>query len=153
MPPTGCSILLDPIAGFQEANRDSDNKFTTASLLVARGKGALTQEIELILVEAALQAQKQTVITLAWCINRFLLDQDGIDDAAHLDELLPISAVPGEARYLARRHGANLPRQTSATIRSNPARATPPAAERPRSSSTVSMCDHPSAASRERMAY
>src|ERR1700733_12686235 len=32
-----------------------------------------------------------------------------------------------------------LPRQTSATIRSKPARATPPAAERPRSSSTVSM--------------
>ena len=49
-------ILLDPIAGFQEANRDSDNKFTTASLLVARGKGALTQEIELILVEAALRS-------------------------------------------------------------------------------------------------
>src|SRR5216684_8269048 len=40
-----------------------------------------------------------------------------------------------------------LPRQTSATIRSKPARATPPVAERPRSSSTVSMRDQPKAVS------
>src|SRR6266404_6807456 len=46
-----------------------------------------------------------------------------------------------------------LPRQTSATIRSKPARATPPAAERPRSSSTVSMRDQPSAVRRSRIAY
>src|SRR6202166_2942117 len=46
-----------------------------------------------------------------------------------------------------------LPRQTSATIRSKPARCTPPAAERPRSSSITSTSDHPSAVSRSRMAY
>ena len=46
-----------------------------------------------------------------------------------------------------------LPRQTSATIRSKPARATPPAVERPRSSSTVSMRDQPSAVRRSRIAY
>ncbi len=46
-----------------------------------------------------------------------------------------------------------MPRQTSATIRSKPARITPPAAERPRSSSTVSILDQPSADSRSRIAY
>jgi hypothetical protein len=46
-----------------------------------------------------------------------------------------------------------LPRQTSATIRSKPARCTPPAADRPRSSSITSISDQPSAVSRSRMAY
>jgi hypothetical protein len=63
-----------------------------------------------------------------------------------------------------RLHGAKLetsraqtaptfPRQTSATIRSKPARCTPPAAERPRSSSITSISMKPSAVSRSRMAY
>ncbi|MBX5242881.1 hypothetical protein [Rhizobium sp. NLR22b] len=38
----------------------------------------------------------------------------------------------GEARYLTSDYGANLAKQTSATIGSNPARITPPAAERAR---------------------
>src|SRR3954454_21478149 len=45
-----------------------------------------------------------------------------------------------------------LPRQTSATIRSNPARCTLPAAERPRSSSMTSISDQPSTVRRSRMA-
>jgi hypothetical protein len=43
--------------------------------------------------------------------------------------------------------------EPSATIRSKPARCTPPAAERPRSSSITSISDHPSAVRRSRMAY
>src|SRR6058998_4369639 len=46
-----------------------------------------------------------------------------------------------------------LPRHTCATIRSKPARRTPPAAERPRSSSITSISDQPSAVRRSRMAY
>jgi hypothetical protein len=85
------------------------------------------------------------VVALTRRIDRLLIDQHGIDDAAHLDELLPVTAVAGETRDFPRRDRTDLPRQTSATIRSKPARATPPAAERPRSSSTVSMRDQPSA--------
>src|SRR6516164_8474903 len=46
-----------------------------------------------------------------------------------------------------------LPRQTSATIRSKPARVTLPAAERPRSSSMISISDQPRATRRSRIAY
>src|ERR1700757_2957255 len=57
-------------------------------------------------------------------------------------------------RETSRAHTApTLPRHTSATIRSKPARWTPPAAERPRSSSMTSISDQPSAARRSRMAY
>src|SRR5262249_35933945 len=41
-------------------------------------------------------------------IDRFLIDQHGIDHAAHLDQLLPVPAVAGEPRDLARGNGANL---------------------------------------------
>jgi hypothetical protein len=84
--------------------------------------------------------------------RRSLPDQNGIDHAAHLDELLPIPAVASEARDLPGANPPTLPRQTSATIRSKPARSTPPAAERPRSSSITSISDHLSAVSRSRNA-
>jgi len=57
----------------------------------------LAQEVELILIEASLQAQQQPIVTLARRIDGLLVDQYGIDDAAHLDELLPIATVAGEA--------------------------------------------------------
>lgn len=53
------------------------------------------------------------VVALAGCINRFLVDQDGINNTAHLDKLLPVPAVAGEARYLTRGHGANLAKADS----------------------------------------
>jgi hypothetical protein len=46
-----------------------------------------------------------------------------------------------------------LPRLTSATMRSKPARCTPPAAERPRSSSMTSIPDELSAVGRSQMEY
>jgi len=42
-------------------------------------------------------------------IDRLLIDQQGIDYPAHLDELLPISTVAGKARYFAGRHRSDLP--------------------------------------------
>ena len=39
--------------------------------------------------------------TVARQINRLLVDQHGVDNAAHLDQLLPIAAVAGKARDLA----------------------------------------------------
>jgi hypothetical protein len=65
-------------------------------------------------------------------------------------ELLPIPAVASEARDLA---GANRTNLTEANLRYQPARCTPPAAERPRSSSITSISDQPSAISRSRTAY
>jgi len=41
-------------------------------------------------------------------IDRLLIDQHSIDNAAHLDQLLPVPAVAGEARDLAGTHGADL---------------------------------------------
>ena len=45
---------------------------------------------------------------MSWCIDRLLIDQDRVDHAAHLDQLLPVSAVAGKTRELARCDGADL---------------------------------------------
>src|ERR1700722_18971838 len=41
-------------------------------------------------------------------IDRLLINQNSVDHPAHLDQLLPISAVASETRDLARGDGANL---------------------------------------------
>jgi hypothetical protein len=68
-------------------------------------------------------------------VYRLLINQHGVDDAAHLDQLLPVPAVAGKARHLPRRHRTDL---TEANL-GDP--------------STVSICDQPSAARRSRMAF
>src|SRR5215207_5167902 len=42
------------------------------------------------------------------CIDRLLIDQHGVDHAAHLDELLPVPAVASKARDLAGTDRADL---------------------------------------------
>ena len=43
---------------------------------------------------------------MPWRVDRLLIDQDGVDHPAHLDQLLPVPAVASEARDLARADGA-----------------------------------------------
>ena len=146
-------ILLQPIAGLDEADRCGDDQLAPARLLVTRRQRALPQEIELVLIETALEAEEQPVIALAQHIDRLPVDEHRVDHAAHLDQLLPITAVAGEARHLPSRDRADLAGQTSATIRSKPARVTLPAAERPRSSSMIAISDQPRPVRRSRIAY
>src|ERR1700680_2321884 len=105
---TAIGILLEPVADLHEADRSSDDEFAAPGLLIAGRQGTLTQKIELILVEAALQSQQQPIVALTRRIDRLLIDQHGIDDAAHLDQLLPVTAVAGEARDFPRRDRADL---------------------------------------------
>ena len=91
-----------------EADRRRDDEFAPPGLLVARRERPLTQEVELVLVEAALQPQQQPVVALPRRIDRLLIDQQRVDDPAHLDELLPVAAVAREARDLPGRHRADL---------------------------------------------
>ena len=62
----------------------------------------MPQEIEFILIEATLQTKQQPVVAVARRVHRFLVDQHRVDNAAHLDQLLPVAAVAREARDLAR---------------------------------------------------
>ena len=68
----------------------------------------MAQQVQFILIEAALQTQKQAIIAVPRRIDGFLVDQYGVDYAAHLDELLPVPAVAGKARDLAGANRADL---------------------------------------------
>src|SRR6185312_6090679 len=92
----------------------------SARLLVAGRERALAQQIQLVLVEAPLEPEQQAVVALPWRIDGLLIDQNGVDHAAHLDELLPIPAVASEARDLA---GANRTNLTEANLRYHPLKA------------------------------
>ena len=69
---------------------------------------ALPQKVELVLVEAALETQEQAVVAQTRRVDHLLVDEERVDDAAHLNELLPISAVAREARDLPGGHRADL---------------------------------------------
>ena len=55
-------ILLEPVAGLHEADGSRDDQCATPGLLVTGGQRPLAEQIELVLVEVALQAKKQAVV-------------------------------------------------------------------------------------------
>ena len=61
-----------------------------------------------VLIEAALQPQEQPVIALSGRIDGLLINQQRINDTAHLDKLLPIAAVACETRDLPSCHRTDL---------------------------------------------
>src|SRR6202021_2774482 len=103
--------------GLPEPHGRRHNQLAPARLLVAGRERALAQQIQLVLVEAPLEPEQQTVVAVPWRIYGLLIDQNGVDHAAHLDELLPIPAVASEARDLA---GANCTNLTEANLRYHP---------------------------------
>jgi hypothetical protein len=110
-------ILLQTIARLHEPHRRCNDQLAPARLLAARRERTLPQKIKLVFVEAALEAEQQAVIPVPWRIDRFLIDQNGIDDASHLDQLLPVAAVAREARDLPCCHGPDL---AQANLRNHP---------------------------------
>jgi hypothetical protein len=58
-------ILLQTITSLHEANRRTDDEFAASGLLVACRQRALSQEIELVLVEAALETEQKPIVALA----------------------------------------------------------------------------------------
>src|SRR6516162_8534655 len=110
-------VLLVAIARLDEADRRTDDEFAAAGLLVTGGERTLPQQVKLILVETSFEAEQKSIVAMTRRIDGFLIDQHGIDHAAHLDQLLPVPAVAGEPRDLARGNGANL---TETDLRHHP---------------------------------
>src|SRR6478672_2821555 len=82
-------------------------------------KSCLFNEIT-ALCRRPVEPEQQAVVAVPWRIDGLLIDQNGVDHAAHLDELLPIPAVASEARDLA---GANRTNLTEANLRYHPLKA------------------------------
>jgi len=105
------NCLLDPliwvglqplIPGLDVPDRCRDDELSPLCLRVSCLERTLAEKVELVLAEAALQTQQEAVIRQPRVVNGLMVDEEGIDKAAHLDELVPVPVVAGEARYLAR---------------------------------------------------
>ena len=113
------SILLQPVTGLHVSDRGGNDKLAPFCLLVsAASERWRRRSSSYSLRDPFRPSSKRSA--LSWCVDRLLVDQHGIDDAAHLG----VAAVAGKPRHLPRRHAPTLPRQTSATMRSKPVRST-----------------------------
>ena len=116
------------------AAAESFRRLGAKSVLVAEGPGH-QRDTQLVLLQSGYQASLQ-------------------DERKHTSTNCCHSRLLRAKRDTSRAATApTLPKQTSATMRSKPARVTVPAADRPRSSSTTSTSRQPSCCKRSCMAY
>ena len=102
-------VLFQPLVlGLHIADRHGLEERPAPRLGVAGFHGALAQEVQLVLVQAALQAQEEPIVALPGRVDHLLVDQDGVDDPADFHQLLPLAAVAREAGDLPGGHGAHL---------------------------------------------
>jgi hypothetical protein len=102
-------LLKSPVLVLDETDRTVRHEFTASRLLDSGLAGPLPKQVEFVLVEGSLQPQQQPIIAQARRIHRLLIDEQCVDNTAHLDQLLPLAAVPREARNLACANRTHLP--------------------------------------------
>ena len=66
---------------------------TTTCLLAARFHRTLSQQVQLVLVQTALQTEQESIVAEPGCVDHLLIDQHGVHDAADLYQFLPFAAV------------------------------------------------------------
>ncbi len=88
-------------------DRDGEEEFAAARLLLQGFEGALAEERELHLAHRALHAQQQAVVRVAWIVDAIFVEDERAHQAAELQQRVPVAAVAGEPRGLDRDHGAD----------------------------------------------
>ena len=101
-------ILLDAVVVHLEvADRDGEEELAAARLLLQGFERALAEERELHLAHGALHAEQQPVVRMARIVDAILVKDQRADQAAELQQRVPVAAVAGEPRGLDRDHGAD----------------------------------------------
>src|SRR4051794_39430813 len=102
-------IPLDPVVpGLDVADRDGEEQLAASGLLTQGLQGALTQDGKLHLAHRPLHAQQEPVVRQPRIVNAILVGQQASDQAAELQQRVPVPAVAGEARGLDREHDTDL---------------------------------------------
>ena len=94
-------VLLDPVvAHLEEPDSDSEEKLAAASLLLQGLERALTEEREFHLAHCALHAKQKAIVRVAGIVDAVLIDDQRVDQAAELQQSVPVSSVAREPRRL-----------------------------------------------------
>ena len=91
------------------ADRDGEEEFAAAGLLLQGFERALAEERELHLAHGALHAEQQPIVRMPRIVDPILVNDQRSDQAAELEQRVPVAAVAGEPRGLDRDHGADAP--------------------------------------------
>jgi hypothetical protein len=70
----------------------------------------LPQQVQLELAHRSFEAQQEPIIEDARIVDAIWIDHDGAHQATEFDEMMPVSAVTGQAGSLNAKDGANLSR-------------------------------------------
>ena len=92
------------------AERHRQPQFAAPRLGASGVQHARTQHAQFELADAALHAQKQPVVRAAGVVDAILVDDAGLDQAAQLQQMVPVAAVAREPRGIEAQHGADLAR-------------------------------------------
>ena len=103
-------ILLDAIVRRLEvADRHGEEEFAAAGLLLQGLERALAEQRQLHLAHRALHAEQQAIVRMPRIIDAVLVDDQRADQAAELEQRVPVAPVAGEPRRLDRDDGADAP--------------------------------------------
>jgi len=102
-------LLQSLVFALDVADGSGNDQFATACLFSACLDRALTQQVQFILVQTALEAQQQTVVAKPWRVDHLLINQHGIDHATDFHQLLPLATVARKTGDLAGRDRTHLP--------------------------------------------
>jgi hypothetical protein len=71
------------------------------------GLGALTKPAQLGLAQGAFETQQQAIVGLANIIDALVIDDDGVHQAAQVQQVVPVAIVARQARDLDAQHRAD----------------------------------------------
>src|SRR5262249_37525526 len=94
--------VVDQPGGWPEA------ELAELSLLLLAPEQPRPDPVQLSLAHRALDSEEQTVVVLSGIVNAVLVDDEGIRQAADLDEAMPVAAGACQARCLETEDGAGM---------------------------------------------
>src|SRR5580692_180836 len=91
-----------------KANRNRDPEFASAGLGPRGIQHTGAQDTKLEFADATLHSQKQTVIRTTRIVDAIEVDHARIDQAAQLQQMMPVPTIAGETGGVEAKHGADL---------------------------------------------
>src|SRR5271157_5369494 len=99
-------VLLDSVApGLYVADGYSKEQRATARFLLQRLVRALPKQRKLEFAHRAFHAEQQAIVGMPSIVDPILVDDDGPDQSAELDQRMPVAAVAGEPGGFDRKYG------------------------------------------------
>jgi len=86
---------------------DGEQQFATARFLLEGFERALPKQRQLHFAHRSFHAQQQPIVWMAWVVDAVFVSDQRADQAAELEQRVPIAAVARQTRSLDRDHDAD----------------------------------------------